>query len=247
MAQYKSEYSKPSVGGSACAYTQLGCYLGSNPTMPPVNPGTTQGMYVVPNYSAIGYDALTHGNNGSSCGSYFNINDAYGTNFNTGFSTRLCDSGCGGGGRKPGGGIAWRCAPNHPEGAQCIQVHPGTPGGPTYRHKKQCEQAGCENIGNVWACAPNNPGGAKCIPVPTSSKDIPTPNYPTYKDCQAQSNCAGNNPKPSSSGTWGCANPSPNNTGPECLDSSKYPKNTQYENPPIYKDFNDCMQNTKIC
>lgn len=94
-AQYKSEYSKPTVASSKCAYASLGCYYGPNSTMPALRPGTTSGAMVVPTYGAIGYNALTHGV-APGCGTYFNITDAYGadaSSCSTSYATRLC-GGC---------------------------------------------------------------------------------------------------------------------------------------------------------
>ena len=94
-AQYNSEYSKPTVASSKCAYANLGCYYGPNSTMPALKPGTVSGAMVVPTYGAIGYNALTHGVT-QSCGGHFNITDAYGANAascNTSYATRLC-GGC---------------------------------------------------------------------------------------------------------------------------------------------------------
>lgn len=95
-AQYKSEYSKPTVHSAPCQYANLGCYTGSNHTMPTLKPGTTSGVYLTPNYGAIGYNALTHGVP-SGCKQYFNIQDAYGHgagNCKTTYTSRLCGGGC---------------------------------------------------------------------------------------------------------------------------------------------------------
>jgi hypothetical protein len=94
-AQYKSEYSKPSVHGPPGSYTNLGCYLGSNNTMAPSTYGSTQGVYLTPNYGAIGYNALSHGT--PSGQSYFSITNAYGkgaSSCNTSYTRRLCSSSC---------------------------------------------------------------------------------------------------------------------------------------------------------
>jgi hypothetical protein len=97
-AQYNSEYSKPTINSSACQYTNLGSYNGCNSSMPPLKPGVTSGVYLTPNYGAIGYDALTHGITGN-CANYFNIQDAYGSsagNCSTTYTSRLCGGGgCG--------------------------------------------------------------------------------------------------------------------------------------------------------
>jgi len=140
-AQYKSEYTQPTVGGPGCGYTSLGCYLGSNPTMPALKPGTTSGVYVTPDYAAIGYNALTHGQAGS-CGGYFNIQGAYGAgagNCSTSYTTRLCNAGCGGGGFPTQG---WKCDTSQTP-AKCVggQFPSGTQG--VFKTSYQC-QANCK-------------------------------------------------------------------------------------------------------
>jgi len=63
----------------------------------------TAGAYVVPTYSAIGYDALTHGNAGGGCNNYFNIEQAYGAgagSCSTSYAVRAC-GGCAGGAAAP--------------------------------------------------------------------------------------------------------------------------------------------------
>ena len=81
-----SEYSNQTVG-SACSFATLSTYNNSNPNMKngmmnqvpaPMNTLQTAGVYIVPNYSAPGYDTLTKG--GSSCSGFLNITDAYGKN-----------------------------------------------------------------------------------------------------------------------------------------------------------------------
>lgn len=115
MAQYKSEYSRPSVAcDSGCGYNSLGCYYGERSVMPALRAGTTKNVFVVPQYSAIGYDALTHGQSGS-CQQYFNIMSAYGKDAGscqTRYSTRLCSPG------------------------QCGQHHHKVPHHSPYPHKK---------------------------------------------------------------------------------------------------------------
>lgn len=75
--------------GSACSFATLGNYNNSNPNnnngmmnQVPAQMNTikTSGVYIVPDYSAPGYDALTKG--GSSCSGFLNILDAYGPNAN---------------------------------------------------------------------------------------------------------------------------------------------------------------------
>ena len=77
-----SEYSNQTVG-SACSFATLNTYNSRkpgniNPVMPDMNTLQTAGVYIVPNYSAPGYDTLTKG--GSSCSGFLNITDAYGKN-----------------------------------------------------------------------------------------------------------------------------------------------------------------------
>jgi len=74
----------PNVGGG-CNYAQLGAYnQGFRGIRPPVPLTAVSGYYVVPAYSAPGYDTLTHGSSDGSCGSssgnYFSIGRAYGQN-----------------------------------------------------------------------------------------------------------------------------------------------------------------------
>jgi hypothetical protein len=68
-----------------CNYARLGAYTsGFRGIRPPVPMTTVAGYYVVPNYSAPGYDTLTHGRqhygcgDGSGGGHYFQIGRAYG-------------------------------------------------------------------------------------------------------------------------------------------------------------------------
>jgi hypothetical protein len=85
-----------SVKGSSCAYANLSSYNSSVPGSlgsPAVPATTTSGVYVVPNYSAIGYSALTHDAAIPSCSGYFNISNAYGAdaaNCNTQYSQSPC-------------------------------------------------------------------------------------------------------------------------------------------------------------
>ena len=72
----------PNVG-AGCNYAQLGSYnLGFRGIRPPVPMTSVSGYYVVPTYSAPGYDTLTHGPPGCGCGesggNYFSIGKAYG-------------------------------------------------------------------------------------------------------------------------------------------------------------------------
>ena len=88
-----SEYSAPTSGGAPCSYRSL-CGYNQGGAMAPVPQGAVVGKYIVPQYNAIGYDALTHGA-GGNCGGYFNINSAYGGGSgkcNQGYVTKLCGS-----------------------------------------------------------------------------------------------------------------------------------------------------------
>jgi hypothetical protein len=73
----------PNVGAGG-NYAQLGAYnLGFSGIRPPVPLTAVSGYYVVPSYTAPGYDTLTHGSSGDSAGNYFNINRAYGAGSNS--------------------------------------------------------------------------------------------------------------------------------------------------------------------
>ena len=77
---YGSGAAGPNVG-AGCNYAQLGAYnLGFKGIRPPVPLTSVSGYYVVPAYSAPGYDTLTHGHGacGGSGGNYFSIGQAYG-------------------------------------------------------------------------------------------------------------------------------------------------------------------------
>lgn len=81
--------------GCPGAYARLGAYVsGFRGIRPPVPVTTVAGYYVVPNYSAPGYDTLTHG--APTCGGggpYFSIGKAYGygaANCNTQYVGSIC-------------------------------------------------------------------------------------------------------------------------------------------------------------
>ena len=79
-----SEYSNQSSSGT-CSYATLSSYNGKQQgtmeTPPPTGSSQyTSGLYVVPMYSAISYDSLTHGNTG--CSNMLSITDAYGADAN---------------------------------------------------------------------------------------------------------------------------------------------------------------------
>ena len=84
------------VNGSSCSYTTLNNYNSSTAGSlgsPAYSASTVKGYYVVPNYSAPGYNALTHGNDTPTCSGYFNVTSAYGANAancNTQYSQMPC-------------------------------------------------------------------------------------------------------------------------------------------------------------
>jgi hypothetical protein len=81
----------PNFGSTS--YSQLGSYnqgFGAG-VRPPVPVTTTAGYYVVPAYSAPGYNTLTHGR--TTGASYFTIGQAYGSDggaCNTQYMGSLC-------------------------------------------------------------------------------------------------------------------------------------------------------------
>ena len=85
------------VNGTSCDYVSLANYNSSsagtlgNPTY--MHATDVVGHYVVPNYSAIGYNALTHGGATPSCSGYFNIASAYGANAGN-CNTQYMNSSC---------------------------------------------------------------------------------------------------------------------------------------------------------
>lgn len=87
--------SNVSVNGPSCSYATLDSYNGSRKGAlghPQVSPTTVVGTYIVPQYDAIGYNALVKG--GPSCAGYPNIKQAYGdnaNNCNTKYMSRLCN------------------------------------------------------------------------------------------------------------------------------------------------------------
>tara|TARA_Y100000385_G_C12866599_1_gene539612 strand:+ start:255 stop:680 length:426 start_codon:yes stop_codon:yes gene_type:complete len=121
------------------SYATLGCYYGAGSTGPELKPNQVNKIQLVPTWGSISYDALTHG---VDCnGKYFNITNAYGagaTTCSTPYAQRLC-----GGCNNIGGGEKYRCAPHLPGGGDCIKVHAGTKGGPTYDTYDECKQQGC--------------------------------------------------------------------------------------------------------
>jgi len=91
-----NEYSRPSSGNAGCNYASLCNYYSQGDIVQNTrNARPTVGLQVVPQFNAIGYNALTHGQKGG-CGSYFNIISAYGENADTCdqlYMSRMCN-GC---------------------------------------------------------------------------------------------------------------------------------------------------------
>ena len=84
----------------SCQYSTLGTYNGTSflGNSPPVPATTVSGIYVVPNYSSIGYNALTtpFGNYPPSCSGFRGIISAYGPHASTcnqQYSVRPCNQG----------------------------------------------------------------------------------------------------------------------------------------------------------
>lgn len=89
MSRQYSEYNN-STTYSSCNYATLSRY-NSNNKGPPVPKGNVSGVYIVPSYTAAGYDTLVHGF--PSCSGYPNINDAYNSNdggCDTQFVKKIC-------------------------------------------------------------------------------------------------------------------------------------------------------------
>ena len=88
-----SEYSQPSSGYSPCSYATLCAYNSGGQMAPmPSNARNVSGSYIVPSYSAPGYDTLSRS---GSCAGYYNINSAYGQNSGT-CNQQYLSSLCGG-------------------------------------------------------------------------------------------------------------------------------------------------------
>ena len=84
------------TGGGCGPYATLGTYNtggGFNGIRPPVPVTSVSGYYVVPGYSAPGYQTLSHGTPSGCGGPYFNIGKAYGygaANCNTQYMGSIC-------------------------------------------------------------------------------------------------------------------------------------------------------------
>lgn len=73
-----SEYNNTTVGGFGCSYATLSNYNNGNQGVRPAMPASSvSGHYIVPSYSAPGYDTLSHGS-APSCSGYFSVQNAYG-------------------------------------------------------------------------------------------------------------------------------------------------------------------------
>ncbi len=72
---------------NGCSYANLQNYnitpQGAGYMNAPAVPNSTmQNVYLVPNFSSIGYNALTHGLTTPTCSGFFNITNAYGKGAN---------------------------------------------------------------------------------------------------------------------------------------------------------------------
>ena len=80
--------------GGCGPYATLGKYTGGfQGIRPPIPTTTVSGYYVVPSYSAPGYQTLSHGPPSGCGGPYFNIGKAYGygaANCNTQYFGSMC-------------------------------------------------------------------------------------------------------------------------------------------------------------
>lgn len=90
-----SEYNNSITSGPSCAYARLGSYNKGHGAgaMAPVPATTTSGVYVVPTYSAPGYNTLMHGKKVPGCFPYFGLQAAYGKGANNckqSYTTKLC-------------------------------------------------------------------------------------------------------------------------------------------------------------
>ena len=138
-----NEYVNSAVNNSGCSYQTLNRY-NSNSTMAP---SVQQPMsYTVPMWGQIGYDALTHGNNGN-CSTYFNINSAYGSKSGSCSDyPSYQESACGG------------CGPVEPvvPGIQGWSCDNGQP-----KHCNLGVDPGCFNVSKDRACI--SLSGSKCV------------------------------------------------------------------------------------
>lgn len=71
-----NEYSGNVVSGPTCSYTTLNNYNRGQNYVPIPENTPSQAVQVVPAWTPINYNALTHGT-GYACGGYFQIGNAY--------------------------------------------------------------------------------------------------------------------------------------------------------------------------
>lgn len=91
-----SEFNNTTVGGPSCSYASLSNYNnGSQGMSPPVPATTVRGQYIVPDNTAIGYNALT--STVPTCSGYRSIQSAYGSDASGGCGTKYVTKLCGGG------------------------------------------------------------------------------------------------------------------------------------------------------
>lgn len=77
MTTITNRYTGYNGNNSGCGnYSMLGSYSAGRGIRPPIPTTNVSGYYIVPSYSAPGYQTLTHGP--PSCGPYFTIGKAYG-------------------------------------------------------------------------------------------------------------------------------------------------------------------------
>lgn len=87
-----AEFNNSCASGNGCSYSKLGNYNGpsSSSLGVPTPRGTVSGTYVVPVYSAIGYNSLVHSS--STCGNHTTIDKAYGSSTcNQQYVKKLCN------------------------------------------------------------------------------------------------------------------------------------------------------------
>ena len=96
-----SNYGYQQASAGCSQYNTLGAYNGSQcmrGIQPPVPTTNVSGFYIVPAYSAPGYNTLQHGGGSDGCGgtsssAYFQIGQAYGYgagNCNTQYMGSIC-------------------------------------------------------------------------------------------------------------------------------------------------------------
>jgi hypothetical protein len=152
---FNSNKSNVSSAAAIGTYSNLqrynsGCGLNFNGAgiAAPANASVRSGFYIVPNYGAISYNALTAKEDScASSSGYFGIETAYGPNSGQQCNTQYIQSGCGEGGQL--GNSRWKCG----EGdnvKKCIkaddnkQVDPGNPD--VYERRWMGNPAECQKV-----------------------------------------------------------------------------------------------------